>query len=31
MNGFNVSQDVYTLPKLSQSKIKKLEKQYMNS
>ena len=31
MNGFNVSQDDYTLPKLSQSKIKKLEKQYMNS
>lgn len=31
MNGFNVSQDDYTLPKLSQSKIKILEKQYMNS
>ena len=31
MNAFNVSQDDYTLPKLSQSKIKKLEKQYMNS
>lgn len=31
MNGFNVSQVDYTLPKLSQSKIKKLEKQYMNS
>ena len=31
MNEFNVSQVDYTLPKLSQSKIKKLEKQYMNS
>lgn len=31
MNGFNVSQDDYVLPKLSKSKIKKLEKQYMNS
>lgn len=31
VRNFNVSQVDYTLPKLSQSKIKKLEKQYMNS